>query len=49
MDVDAYESSLAGRNTNKGEENTLDARSVGQALSALELNGDKEVDLHPER
>ena len=48
MDADTYEAMLARPNTNRSEPDAVEARSVGEALSALDVNKE-EVDLHPER
>lgn len=48
VDAGTYESMLARPNTNRSEEDTIEARSVGEALSALEIDSE-EKDAHPER
>ena len=48
VDADAYEAMLAKPNTNRDESGAIEARSVGEALSALDVNSE-EVDAHPER
>lgn len=47
--MDKYDELIATPNRNKAEEDTLEARSVGEALSALNVGEDQEEDRHPER
>lgn len=47
--TDKYDALIGTPNLNKAEPDTLEARSVGQALSALSVGDDQEEDKHPER
>ena len=46
---DSYEQLIGTPNMNRAEGDGIEARSVGAALSALDLGGDAEEDRHPER
>ena len=46
---DSYEQLIGTPNLNRAEGEGIEARSVGAALSALDLGGEAEEDRHPER
>ena len=47
--TDKYDELIGTPNLNKAEPDALEARSVGAALSALNVGDDQEEDRHPER
>lgn len=49
MSAEKYDQLIATPNRNRAEDDALEARSVGEALSALNVGEDQEEDRHPER
>lgn len=47
--AEQYDDLIATPNTNKADTDVIEARSVGEALSALRVADDQEEDRHPER
>jgi hypothetical protein len=47
--AEQYDKLIATPNMNKADPDVLEARSVGEALSALKVADDQEEDRHPER
>ena len=47
--ADKYDELIATPNRNKADPDVIEARSVGEALSALKVADDQEEDRHPER